>query len=196
MVVILGTAHLASTPGKRSPDGSFREYRYSREICQLIKERLVLLGINCIIDYPEEDMVGKTSSQELIERVKIVNGVCDKEGVSNVIYISVHVNASISPTWDSATGFTVYTSVGRTNSDVLANYICSEAKAVLKPLGKKVRGCLEDNFYVLRKTKCPAVLTENFFQNNRNDIAFLLSTEGKNAIVEYHVKGILDYIKR
>ena len=196
MVVILGTAHLSSTPGKRSPDGLFREYKYSREICQLIKERLVSLGINCIIDYPDDDMVGLTSSQELVKRVKIVNDVCNKKGVNNVIYVSIHVNASISPNWDVATGFSVYTSPGKTKSDTLATYIYNEAKSTLAPLGKKVRGCLEENFYVLRKTKCAAVLTENFFQNNKNDIAFLSSTEGRNAIVEYHVKGILDYLKK
>ena len=30
ITIILGTAHLSSTPGKRSPDGTFREYQYSR----------------------------------------------------------------------------------------------------------------------------------------------------------------------
>jgi len=32
MIIILGTAHLASTPGKCSPDKKFKEYKYSREI--------------------------------------------------------------------------------------------------------------------------------------------------------------------
>jgi hypothetical protein len=32
MVIILGTAHQKSILGKGSPDGKFREYKYSREI--------------------------------------------------------------------------------------------------------------------------------------------------------------------
>jgi hypothetical protein len=40
MIIILGTAHLASTPGKRSPDGKFREYKFSREIVQELKNKL------------------------------------------------------------------------------------------------------------------------------------------------------------
>jgi hypothetical protein len=35
--IILGTAHLKSTPGKCSPDGKFREYKYSREIVAAVK---------------------------------------------------------------------------------------------------------------------------------------------------------------
>lgn len=53
----------------------------------------------------------------------------------------------------------------------------------------------EESFYVLRKTKCPAVLTENFFQDNKEDVAYLLSEDGKQAIVSVHVDGIINYIK-
>ena len=39
-VIILGTAHLATTPGKCSPDGQFREYAYSREIVAAVAAAL------------------------------------------------------------------------------------------------------------------------------------------------------------
>jgi N-acetylmuramoyl-L-alanine amidase len=45
-----------------------------------------------------------------------------------------------------------------------------------------------------RDTSCPAVLTENLFQDNKDDVAFLLSDEGKKKIVDIHVQGILKYI--
>jgi len=32
---------------------------------------------------------------------------------------------------------------------------------------------LEKDFYILRHTSCPAVLTENLFMDNRDDVAFL-----------------------
>ena len=34
ITIILGTAHQKSIPGKGSPDGKFREYKYSREVCK------------------------------------------------------------------------------------------------------------------------------------------------------------------
>ena len=54
----------------------------------------------------------------------------------------------------------------------------------------------EENFYILVKTKCPAVLTENFFQDNKEDVAFLNSDEGKQAIIKTHVDAIIKYVTK
>ena len=198
--IILGTAHLSSTPGKRSPHGKFREYAYSRKVCREVAKRLREAGVDCVIDYLDDDMPGLTSSQELIKRVQIVNEMAKK---SNCLYISIHVNASAKNGWDKATGFAIYTSPGETKSDILATDIFDEATKVLKPIGKKFRKDMsdgdpdfEENFYVLRKTICPAVLTENFFQNSKEDVEWLESEEGFKTVVTYHVNGILKYLNR
>lgn len=198
--IILGTAHLSSTPGKRSPDGKFREYAYSRKVCKAIQEELLSRGVDCVIDYIDDDMPGLTSSQELVKRVQIVNKLAKK---TDCLYVSIHVNASAKSGWDKATGFSIYTSPGETKSDILATDIFDEATKLLKPLGKALRKDtsdgdpdFEENFYVLRKTICPAVLTENFFQNSKSDVEFLESEEGFKAIVSYHTRGILKYLSR
>ena len=51
-------------------------------------------------------------------------------------------------------------------------------------------------FYICKNTKPSTVLTENLFQDNHEDVDFLLSPEGKEAIVNLHVQGILDYISK
>lgn len=198
--IILGTAHLSSTPGKRSPDGKFREYAYSRKVCKAVQEELLSRGVDCVIDYLDDDMPGLTSSQELVRRVQIVNKLAKK---TDCLYVSIHVNASAKSDWDKATGFSIYTSPGETKSDILATDIFDEATKLLKPLGKSLRKDtsdgdpdFEENFYVLRKTTCPAVLTENFFQNSKEDVAWLESEEGFKTVVEYHVRGILKYLSR
>lgn len=38
------------------------------------------------------------------------------------------------------------------------------------------------------------MLTENFFQDNREDVAFLNSAAGFQFCVDVHVRGILAYI--
>ena len=211
MIVILGTAHLGTTPGKCSPDGKFRECEYSREIVKMIKEDLYKKGITAVIDYeplqPNAKMKGTTAKQEqsreLTWRVNYVNSLCSKYGTSNCIYVSVHVNAAgADGQWKSARGWSVYTSPGKTKSDTLATYLYNEAKSILPPDSKYyVRSDFSDgdpdyesNFYVLTKTRCPAVLTENLFQDNKQDVAFLTSEEGKQKIVDIHVQGILKYI--
>lgn len=198
--IILGTAHLSSTPGKRSPDGKFREYAYSRKVCKAVQEELLSRGVDCVIDYLDDDMPGLTSSQELVRRVQIVNEMAKK---TDCLYVSIHVNASAKSGWDKATGFSIYTSPGETKSDILATYIFDEAAELLKPTGKKFRKDTsdgdpdyEENFYVLRKTLCPAVLTENFFQNSKEDVEWLESEEGFKTVVSYHVLGILKYLNK
>ena len=54
----------------------------------------------------------------------------------------------------------------------------------------------EEQFYILRKSWCPAVLTENFFMDSRSDLEYLQSRAGKQAVVDTHVEGIVEYIEK
>lgn len=51
------------------------------------------------------------------------------------------------------------------------------------------------NLAICRDTLCPAVLTENLFQDNKQDVIFLLSEQGKRAVVDMHHRAILKFIK-
>lgn len=69
--------------------------------------------------------------------------------------------------------------------------------------GKKIRLLngpkepdFEANFFILKHPICPAVLTEGVFMDTRSDVEFLLSREGKNALMLLHVEGILEYLCR
>lgn len=196
--IILGTAHLKSTPGKCSPDKKFYEYKYSREICKALKAILVEMGYKVFIDIEEEDKK-LNQSQELQLRCKIVNDLHKK--YKNCIYISIHVNAASSDgKWHNATGWEAYTSIGVTAADKLATCLYEAAKKNL--IGKKIRTDYSDgdpdkesSLYVLKHTNCPAVLTENFFQDNKQDIEYLNSDIGFHQILRTHVEGIVNYIK-
>lgn len=196
--IILGTAHLKSTPGKCSPDKKFFEYKYSREIVSDIKNILEGYGYKVFVDIPENDLK-LTQNQELLKRVNFVNDIC--KIYKDCIYVSIHVNAASSDgKWHEATGWEAYTTKGKTKSDKLAECLYKSAEKNL--VNKKVRKDLvdgdsdkESNFYVLRNTKCPAVLTENFFQDTKKDVEFLLSDIGRQQITRLHVEGILNYIK-
>lgn len=197
ITIILGTAHLKSTPGKRSPDGAFREYKFSREVCLDIQRTMTELGYRCIIDYIEDDM--ENSKKELENRCDIVNNICKKYGSKNCLYVSIHNNAAGNGgEWKKAYGWSawVYRN-GSENSRKLANCLFEACKKLgLKTRqespSKKYYDC---GFYVLKHTNCPAVLTENFFQDCLEECDFLMSEAGRRAVVAIHVEGILNYLK-
>lgn len=193
MKILIDNGHGENTPGKRSPNGVLREYLYAREIADDIVRELVKRG------YDAERIVKENVDVALSERARRVNEFCGKLGTSNVILISVHCNAAGNGEWMKARGWSAYTSKGQTKADKLADCLYAIAESVF--VGQRIRKDMsdgdpdwEENFYILQKTKCPAVLTENFFQDNREDVDFLLSPEGKKLIVKVHVDGIIKYI--
>ena len=210
MTVILGTAHRLREPGKHSPDGRLRECIYSREIVRELKKKLEAAGVRVLTDYEPLDLPRSMQSSnwkreqqnELAMRVNYVNEVCRQRGAENVIYVSIHVNASgADGKWHEARGWCVYTSPGRTRADELATSLWNAANRLLPKTGRSaIRADWTDGdpdyeakFYVLTKTRCAAVLTENLFQDNREDVDFLLSEAGRRMIVDLHAEGILDY---
>ena len=52
----------------------------------------------------------------------------------------------------------------------------------------------EENFYLLRKTLCVAILSENYYMDNKSDLEYLQSRVGKQAIIDTHVEGITEYL--
>lgn len=120
---------------------------------------------------------------------------------TDTIPISIHVNdAGSDRKWHTATGWSTYTSPGHTESDHLADCLYRAAEKYLP--GHKLRTDfsdgdpdLEEPFYILKHTYCPAMLTENGFMNSRESLRFVESPEGKKAIVALHVAGIIEYLE-
>lgn len=188
--VLIDNGHGRNTPGKQSPDASLREYAYTREIAARLQLRLSKAGIQAELLVPEETDV------PLSERCRRAN----KYKASEVILISIHCNAAGSGAWMQARGWEAWTSVGQTESDRIATYLCEAASRNL--IGMRMRTDLSDGdpdkesqFYILKNTNCPAVLTENLFQDNESDVNYLLSEKGKTDIVNLHVEGIMKYFE-
>ena len=194
MKILLDNGHGFDTPGKRSPDGHFREYAYNRYLAFLIRERLIALGLDVQLVVPEREDIS------LKERCRRVNAICRQLGNDQVILISIHVNAAGNgQNWLDARGWSCFTTRGKTKADALATCLYEAAKTHLP--GMRLRTDytdgdpdIEKDFYIIRHTSCPAVLTENLFMDNRDDVAFLESEEGARAMVGLHVDGILQYL--
>lgn len=194
LYIIIDSGHGVQTPGKQSPDGILKEYKYTREIANYVCYFLQKEGFNAI-----NLMEDNPNDLDLNKRVQTINEYCVRFGTSNCLVVSIHVNAANSNgQWNKATGWSVYVSNNASsNSKELAG--CLFDKAV--DFGLKTRQYLpnqkywQQNLAICRDTKCPAILTENMFMDNKDDVKFLLSDKGKRIITQIHVEGIKKYLK-
>jgi len=186
------------TGGKQSPDGRLKEYVYCREIVAEVVRTLKAQGYDAECTVPEKGDV------RLGERCNRVNAWCSRLGAENVVFVSVHNNAAppCDNKWHSARGWEAWTSPGKTMGDKLADCLYDAAVRFL-PKGTKIRTDMADGdrdkearFTVVTGTRCPACLTENLFQDNKEDVDYLLSAEGRKAIVSLHVEGIKKYVEK
>ena len=196
MKILIDNGHGINTPGKRSPDGELLEGIYNREITQRITTRLQQQGIDAELLVPEDEDIS------LHDRCLRANKQSIIHGETNVLIISIHCNAASSDgKWHNARGWSVYTSKGQTEADKLADCLAKAAYDNL--LGEIVRADwsdgdidIEESFFILSHTLSPAVLTENLFMDTLQRKTFLLSEEGKSAIVQLHIDGITEYLRQ
>ena len=110
------------------------------------------------------------------ERVRYANKLQKIHG--RWIYISIHGNAG------KGKGFEVYTSIGETESDKIADVWIEEMNKLF--LGKVDRGEKDRDFYVIKNTNCPAILTESFFMDTLEDCKLMLSQIGQKKVALAH----------
>ena len=192
MKVLIDNGHGEDTRGKCSPDGRLREYAYCREIAQRVSRALTLRGVDTLLLVPER------TDTPLKERVRKVNGWAKKLGSQNVVLVSIHNNAAgADDKWHSATGFSVFVS---NNASSKSKKLAQIFTANATDMGLMGNRCVPPEKYwvqsvaMTRDSACPAVLTEYLFQDNEEDVKFLLSEEGKRAITTLHVNSIIQYI--
>ena len=196
IVVILDAGHGKDTPGKCAPDKSLYEWSWNREIVAMLCERLYgIENIQTVILVPEEHDV------PLKERVRRVNTIYHDAKIEGkeVLLISVHVNAAgCGGKWTNASGWSVWVSNNASEKSKQFAQISYREAVSLGLQGNRVapkENYWSSNFYILKNTPCPAVLTENMFQDNKDDVEFLKSEEGKEKIVDLHFNAIKKYLE-
>jgi N-acetylmuramoyl-L-alanine amidase len=191
MKVLIDNGHGENTPGKRSPDGRLREWAYTREIADLVVAGLRKKGIDA------ERIVKEDSDVPLSERCRRANNIYRDTG-KKAILVSIHCNAAGNGiSWKNAQGWSAFVSNNASlNSKRLAESLAQVAECIPVPIRKPMPGQLywQQNLAICRDTNCPAVLTENFFQDSKEDVEYLLSPEGKDTVARIHIEGILKYL--
>lgn len=188
--VILDPAHGEETPGKRSPDGRFREYKWSRSIIAMIKSGLEKAGFKVVLSNTTNREIG------LSARAMVANRVPGKK-----IFISMHANASANSGWGKARGFSVWTTKGQNNSDKIATEVFNQLSKdfpYIRSLKEMSDGDydFEANFTVIHKANMPAILVEWLFQDNKDDVEILLSEDTNKKLSESIVRAVENIEKK
>lgn len=147
----------------------------NRAIGAMVKKALIAKRIDYAV---VSDDVEDTS---LEQRVRTADAIYAKD--KRAVFLSIHSNAG------GGTGWELFSGPGQTDSDKIVKVF----ERFYRDMGKmfKFRGVKEENFYVLRKTDCPAILVENLFFDNINDAQFLISAEGQQHIADIIVAAIV-----
>jgi N-acetylmuramoyl-L-alanine amidase len=194
LLVIIDNGHGVNTKGKCAPDKSLYEWEWTREIALHLYKQLTLNGIESILLVPEDTDIPLS---ERVKREKNITKQAKKAGKETCL-ISIHIDAADKDgKWKTARGWSVRVSPkSSANSKKLAQLLYAEAEA---------RGLQGDRYVpkekywigdytILNDTSCPAVLTENMFQDNKKDVEYLLSDKGKMEIVDLHFDAIINYM--
>lgn len=127
----------------------------------------------------------------LKKRVDFAN----KFNPKNTLFISLHNNAG------GGDGKEIFTYVNQSESDKLATSIYNFSESTYKSYGLSMRPDWTDKdpdkeakFYVLKYTKCPAVLIETAFFDNKKNAELLFDEEFLDDIAYSIYVGIVDYI--
>lgn len=176
------------TQGKRSPiwdDGSvYYEGVGNRDITKRIARGALLKGIDTMHIVTPSD----SRDVSLGNRVRKANRLFEEH--KNAVYVSIHSNGFKR---NIGEGWSVYTSKGETKSDLLASMLYLAAAEAFP--GRNFRKDFSDgdpdkeaNFYVLKNTHMPALLSENFFHTHEKECKEILMTEeGRQKIANMHL---------
>ncbi len=196
---ILDSGHGKLTSGKRSPvfpDGTqLLEWEFNADIVGRVSEMLRELGIDHSFTIPLDELpeVGNA----LTRRVASANAV---KSPKPRILVSVHGNAGPTRsvnhfTDDSVSGIEVWHYHGSRVGYAIASIFQQMLLKYTKRRDRKVKSKKEKQFYILRATDMPAVLTENGFFNNKIEGRLMLSDKYRQSVAKAHVAAI-EYIEK
>ena len=181
------------TAGKRSPVWPGMPQLFEGEFNRSIVQRLLtwgpLFNLNCV------DIVASEHDVPLQDRVTRANAYTRNTPAEDLVYVSIHANAG------GGHGIEVFTSPGVTRADAIATIIVKKLAHTFPPV--RLRTDIseggpdkEANLYVLKHTTMPAILTENFFMDNREEVAaYLLTEKGRDMIAMAHLAAMVEIDK-
>ena len=195
---IIDNGHGKLTKGKRShilSDGrQLLEWEFNLDVVVRLTDILHDEGIhyglsNLHPELKDNWLEGRTNKANELVNIAKAAGV-------KPYFISIHANAG--PVnrggWTSANGIETWhykgSETGKHLAEVFQRHLVNETG--LRDRGLKFTDDKRKAFYVLKKTSCPAILTENGFFNNRTEVEKLLNPDFVQDVAQAHFCAIME----
>ncbi len=181
MIVCIDCGHGLTTKGKQCLDGT-KEWVLNSRIGEYVEKMLTERGITVV---RSDDRSGKTDVP-LSSRVRKANEVAD-------YFISIHHNAGIKG--GHGGGIVVFWYSSKSERERQARALYNRAVAITGLKGNRSNPVVKKSFYVLRKTKCPALLIECGFMDSVRDLPIIKTEEFALGIAQAITEFVLNDIK-
>ncbi|MFC5464972.1 N-acetylmuramoyl-L-alanine amidase [Lederbergia graminis] len=180
MKIMIDAGHGPNTAGKRSPDGSLREFQFTSAVAEYLEEELNnYQGVQTSFSHDASRRI----DVPLIERTNRANAW------KADLFISIHANA-YTGRWHTGGGIETYVYTTRPKEALeLANKVQNE---LIKATGLRNRGVKSADFHVLRESNMTAILTECGFYDNKEELALLKKDSYRRKCADAICKGIVD----
>jgi len=180
MKIVIDAGHGPETNGKRSPDGSLREYQFNSAVAQYAADELLhgYESVEILFTHADDRDV------PLKERTDRANAW------KADLFVSIHANAAGDGGWSSAQGIETFVYETRPAAAVaLANAV---QRQLIRATGRPDRGVKSANFHVLRETRMTAILVECGFMTHRDECELLKSNAYRRKCADAIVAGIVE----
>lgn len=181
MIVCIDCGHGLATKGKQCLDGT-KEWVLNSRIGEYVEDLLTEKGITVV---RSDDRLGKFDVP-VSTRVRISNEVAD-------YFISIHHNAGIKG--GHGGGIVVYWYSSKPERERQARSLYNRAVGITGLRGNRSNPVVKKSFYVLRKTKCPALLIECGFMDSVRDLPIIKTEDFAWGIAHAITEFVMNDIK-
>ena len=180
------------TRGKRSPVFPSSSKHAGKILYEGVRNRKIVEHLSLLlcennIDY--SIVSGEWEDISLSDRVSRANKIAEDK--DNCIYLSIHHNA-YGKGWNNSQGISTYHFPKSDKGFKLSQVF---QKNNVNKMSWRDRGVKNANFYVLKYTKMPAVLTENGFMTNLKEAEVLMTDKGSYDLAHSHFDSIQEINK-
>jgi len=183
-LIALDDGHGMETPGKRTPkldNGRvIKENEFNRAVVKYLDQELRRCGFKTLLVAPTD------TDTPLANRVNLANKKCADA------YISIHFNAFDGKfNGNDPSGHEIHVYPASKNARRLGECVLKYLNQGTKQKNRGIK--YSKGLYVLRKTRMPAILSENGFMDNKEEAKLMLNANFQKEVAREHAKGICSY---